>query len=161
MDRIALEILRRELQADGMVIADAASKARERFEAEWPGHLEAAAFELHRLYNVAEKAFERVCEAFENHFEKRGDYHERLLERMAPDLPGIRPALLDRANRAAWRDLKAFCHLFRHAYDIELDPHRIRPLVGRAQELGAAWPGHIERFVDVVRQALESDSAGG
>jgi hypothetical protein len=157
MDRIALEILARELQADGKVIADAAAKARERFEAAWPGHLEAAAFELHRLYNVAEKAFERVCEAFENHFEKRGDYHERLLERMALELPGIRPALLDRTTRVAWRDLKAFRHLFRHAYDIELDPDRMRPLIGRAGELAAAWPGRIEEFAGIVSQALESD----
>jgi hypothetical protein len=33
-------------------------------------------------------------EAFENHCEKAGDYHERLLERVSLDLPGIRPRFL-------------------------------------------------------------------
>src|SRR5437868_1156927 len=55
---------------------------------ESPGHLEACAYELARFYNILEKMLERICDGFENHLEKRGDYHERLLQRLNLELKG-------------------------------------------------------------------------
>jgi hypothetical protein len=75
MDAAGLTILLIELQADCTVIADAAKKANLRLPETAPGHLEACAYEPARLYNVIERMFERVCEDFENHFEKGGEYH--------------------------------------------------------------------------------------
>ena len=40
------------------------------------------------------KMLERICEAFENHFEKRGDYHEGSSSRLNLRLEGIRPAFI-------------------------------------------------------------------
>jgi hypothetical protein len=98
VDALGLDILVREIAADHAVLSDAVHKARTRLAEHGPGFLEAAAFEFGRHYNVMEKIFERVCDGFENHFERRGDYHEKLLQRMALPLPGLRqrssPALL-------------------------------------------------------------------
>lgn len=94
MDPVTLDILAAELEADCRVASDAATKAVLRVGEPHPGHLEAAAFEVARFYNVVERILERICEAFENDFEKRGDYHERLLQRLALTLPGIRPEFL-------------------------------------------------------------------
>ncbi len=74
MDRVALHILCRELREDARVLGSAAQRARERICDVHPGHLEACAFEINRAYNVLEKAFERVCMAFENHFDKQGGH---------------------------------------------------------------------------------------
>lgn len=108
MDSLGLQILIRELEEDGRVFAEATALARERVGQDHPGSLEACAYELNRSYNILEKCFERVCTAFENHFEKRGDYHERLIERLSLDLPGIRPAFLPPSFRGTVRDLKGF-----------------------------------------------------
>ena len=78
MDRVALQILHEGLKQDAAVIADAGEAARQRLAEAHPGSTEAAAYELQRFYNVLERSFERVCEAFENQFEKRGDYHEKV-----------------------------------------------------------------------------------
>ena len=83
MDPTPLTILLRELEADAAVIRDAAQKANLRLQQEAPGHLEACAYELGRTYNVLEWALERICDAFENHFEKQGDYH-RLVSLLRP-----------------------------------------------------------------------------
>ncbi|MGA2658823.1 MAG: hypothetical protein ABSH34_15070 [Verrucomicrobiota bacterium] len=99
MDAAGLTILLAELEADCSVLADAGRKAGLRLRDQCPGHLEACAYELARLYNVLEKMLERVCEAFENHFEKRGDYHEKLIQRLNLPLEGIRPAFIP-AGRA-------------------------------------------------------------
>jgi len=155
MDIVTLQILARELHADSAVVGDAAQKAEDRYAADWPGHLEACAFEIHRLYNVIERSLERVCEAFENHFERKGDYHERLLERMTLDLPGIRPPFLEASDRALLRELKSFRHLFRHAYDLHLDPEKLGRVLSLATTAAAAFPTWCDRFLVPVRTALE------
>ena len=112
MDRVGLAILEQELKADAVVMAEAARLARERLEDEHAGHLSSCGYELNRFYNVLEKSFERLREAFENHFEKSGDYHERIIERVSLDLPGIRPPFLSTDFRSRVRELKELPALF-------------------------------------------------
>ena len=154
MDAVALEILHEGLKQDAAIVAQAAARARERLAENHPGSREACGFELHRLYNVLEKSFERVCEAFENHFEKRGDYHEKIIERMTLALPEIRPAFLPAAVRPQVRELKSFRHLIRHAYDLELRADRLAELVAVAAEVAGEFPGWIATFVASVRKEL-------
>ena len=116
------------------------------------GRWAATAFELNRFFNVLEKSFERLCETFENHFEKGGSYHERLIERMELGIGGIRPAFLPPEARRPVRELKGFRHVMRHAYDLDLDPERISRLVAEAAEVAEAFRGWCERFLTEVRQ---------
>ncbi len=152
MDRIGLAILEQELKADATVMAEAARLADERLRDEHAGHLSPCGYELNRLYNVLEKSFERLCEAFENHFAKAGDYHERLLERMSLDLPGIRPRFLPPEFRSPVRELKSFRHFFRHAYDPILRSDRLAELVAAATGVSDALPTWIRGFCDAVRR---------
>jgi hypothetical protein len=154
MDRVALEILTVELRQDATVVADAVRLARVRLEESHDGHLEACGFELQRLYNVLEKAFERVCTAFENHFDKQADYHERLIQRMVLEIPGVRPAFLPRAAQDGIRELKAFRHVFRHAYELRLRKDRLAELVSLAENAAAAFPTWSGDFVARVKAEL-------
>jgi hypothetical protein len=121
---------------------------------EHAGHLSACGYELKRMDNVLEKSFERLCEAFENHFEKVGDYHERLLERMSLDLPGIRPRFLPPEFRARVRELKSFRHFLRHAYEPILRSDRLAELVAAAAAVSAIFPTLASRFCDAVRETV-------
>jgi len=105
MDAGGLIILLKEMEADCVVARDAAQKAALHLRQESSGRLEACAYGLSRFYNVLERMFERICEEFENHFEKRGDFHEKLIQRLALNLEGIRPAFIphDRAPDSAAR----------------------------------------------------------
>jgi hypothetical protein len=154
MDRIGLAILEQELAADATVMAEAARLAVERLADEHAGHLSACGYELNRFYNVLEKSFARLCEAFENHFEKAGDYHERLLERVTLDLPGIRPRFLPAEQRSRVRELKSFRHFFRHAYDPILRADRLAELVTAASDVSAAFPEWVCRFCAAIRAEL-------
>ncbi|MBI2150861.1 MAG: hypothetical protein HYU27_09715, partial [Acidobacteria bacterium] len=128
MDPAGLTILLRELQGDCVVAGNAGRKAATLLEQESPGRLEACAYELARFYNVLEKMLERICEAFENHLEKRGDYHERLIQRLSLDLEGIRPAFIPLDRASDIRELKGFRHVTRHAYDLTLRADRLAEL---------------------------------
>lgn len=160
MDTVMLHILCRELEEDHKVLLDASAKAAERLVARHPGHLEAAAFELNRAYNVLEKAFERVCGAFENHFEKRGDYHEQLISRISLEIPGFRPAFLPPKSRPDVRELKNFRHIFRHAYDLELRADRVSELAGIVLKLTASFRTWIEEFEANVPKFIKLPDAG-
>jgi hypothetical protein len=151
MDAAGLTVLLAELDADGAVVADAARKASLRLAETTPGHLEACAYELARLYNVFEKIFERICEEFENHFEKRGDYHERLIQRLSLSLEGIRPAFIPKNRVPDVRELKGFRHISRHAYDLVLRADRLAELVRIAEAVSAELPSWCAEFAQTIR----------
>ena len=151
MDAAGLTILLAELEADCSVLADAGRKAGLRLRDPFPGHLEACAYELARLYNVLEKMLQRICEAFENHFEKRGDYHEKLIQRLNLRLEGIRPAFIPPGRVDEVRELKGFRHVMRHGYDLTLRPDRLSELASVAERLAAELPAWCAEFGSKVR----------
>lgn len=152
MDSVGLEILERELAADRKVLADAAQKAAARIHESSPGHLEACAYEMARFYTVFERMLENICEAFENHFERQGDWHEKLLVRLSLDLPGLRPAFFPQGGLADLREIKRFRHMIRHAYDLELRADRLQELVAIVERVEAAVPGWCASFSSAVRR---------
>ena len=152
MDAAGLIILVKELEADCRVARAAAENAALLLREGGRGHLEACAYELGRMYNIVERMFERICEDFENQFEKRGDYHERLLQRLSLDLPGIRPSFLPPNEAPALRELKGFRHLTRHAYDLTLRADRVEELTKMAVELTGKLPGWCLEFERKVRR---------
>lgn len=158
MDAAGLTILLTELEADCAVAADAGRKAGLRLREQTSGHLEACAYELARLYNVLGKALERICEAFENRFEKRGDYHERLIERLSLRLEGIRPAFIPADRVAEVRELKGFRHVMRHAYDLTLRADRLAELVALAARLADDLPAWCADFARQVRAEQHWDA---
>ncbi|MGH8021840.1 MAG: hypothetical protein ACREIA_26865 [Opitutaceae bacterium] len=152
MDAVGLSILEQELGADLVVLRDASAKARQRLSERTPGFAEAAAYELARHYTVLEKALERICQTFENHFDKRADYHERLLQRVGLDLPGIRPAFIPSGAVAPLRELKGFRHVVRHAYDLALRPERLDELTAIAEKVSTDFEAWLKTFVTTVRK---------
>jgi len=151
LDPEGLIILLKELEVDSAVARDAAEKAEQRFSESSSGRLEACAYELGRCYNVFERMLERICEQFENHFEKRGDFHEKLLQRLALPLEGIRPAFIPRERLTDIRELKGFRHVMRHAYDLTLREDRLAELVSIAKSLGDDLPVWSADFGNQVR----------
>jgi hypothetical protein len=151
MDAAGLTILMAEMQADCAVVADAAGRAAARLPEATPGHLEACAYELGRLYNVVERLFERVCEHFENHFDKQGAYHEKLILRLSLSLNGIRPAFIPADQIERVRELKGFRHVTRHAYDLVLKPERLAELTKIAGEVALELPQWCAEFAENVR----------
>lgn len=51
-------------------------------------------------------------------------------------IPGIRPKLLSQESYRVLNELRGFRHIFRHAYDYELDPERVDSL---KQKIAVKW----------------------
>lgn len=152
MDAVGLTVLMRELAADCAVVAGAADNAAHWVSEPAAGRLEASAYEMNRFYTVLERMLERICEAFENHFERSGNYHEKLLQRLALDIPGLRPAFLPAQALSDLQELRRFRHLVRHAYDLTLRADRLGELVEMAKRTSAGLPRWCDKFAAAVRR---------
>lgn len=109
------------------------------------------AYLLHNLYCALEDVFQEIAKTFENRIEDPSKYHRELLNRMQLDVPGIRPKLLSRESRLVLDELRGFRHIFRHAYDYELNPDRVKSL---KHTMLAHWK-RIEKDVGVFTGFLQ------
>ncbi len=83
---------------------------------------------LHNLYSAIEENFEQIARTFENTVEDKRKYHRELLRRMTLEIEGIRPKVISKETFKFLDELRAFRHLFRHAYDYELESKKIKEL---------------------------------
>ena len=114
------------------------------------------AYRLHNLYNAFENIFQNIAATFENTLDDSARWHAQLLERMRLDAMPIRPAVIDDTAYDALDELRRFRHLFRYAYDMELDPQRLRLVLTKALQLKAIYRPQFERFLEFLR-ALQAD----
>lgn len=85
-------------------------------------------YELHNFYSGMEDLFKEVAKIFENYVEDVQKFHMELLKRMKLSIEGIRPNLISETSFKFLNELRKFRHIFRHAYDYELDAERVREL---------------------------------
>jgi hypothetical protein len=65
---------------------------------------------------------------------------------MTLDIPGVRPALWRESVVQPLRELRAFRHVFTHAYDLVLDPDKLRLLLKYADGVNRELPALIREF---------------
>lgn len=111
---------------------------------------------LHNLYCALEDLFQEIARTFENRIEDLSKYHRELLKRMQLDVRGIRPKLLSKESYLILNELRGFRHIFRHSYDYELAPDRVKDL---KQKILTNW-GLIEKdlkvFMDFLQKTIKS-----
>lgn len=154
MDRVALAVLRREVEADVAVASDAARLAKVRFAGGEARDFEATAFQWVRCYNALEQAALRIAKAFENQIDDEGGWHAELMRRLTLDIPGVRPAVFERADFLHLRELRGFRHLVVHAYDLTLEAERLARLLTHVTAIFEVVPVRFAAFFDQVASSL-------
>ncbi|MDH3602078.1 MAG: nucleotidyltransferase domain-containing protein, partial [Candidatus Tectomicrobia bacterium] len=91
--------------------------------------MNALASYLHQFYTGCERILERIAVTVDGGLPGGAFSHANLLAQMAQELPGIRPAILNRTLWLRLQDYLSFRHFFRHAYGYTLDWAKLRPLV--------------------------------
>ncbi len=82
---------------------------------------------IHQFYGI-ESIFERITVWLGEERPKGIYWHAELLNRMAAEQKGIRPAVISEALRDRLEEYLKFRHFFRHAYGYTLQWTKIRPL---------------------------------
>ena len=157
MDRIEIQTLQDEMLDDCRVALDALAKAIVRFERRDEIAFEACGHQLCRFYITFEQMGLRVAKAFENSIDDEKGWHSALLARLSIRICGVRPALIPTDLKSPLSELKAFRHVFVHAYDLELDPEKLALLLKYAQIVANRLPDLIKEFVHTVAQDEQSE----
>jgi hypothetical protein len=160
-----LRILRGELLDDVRLLEAAEDKWRlmkEKLARIEPDEFDyvALGYTLSNLYGVMEGYFLRVAKAFENRIDP-SRWHRDLLDRMAIEVSGVRPAILLPAEKIAIDELRAFRHVFRHIYQGQLDVEKLSLVDRRAPAAIAAFRDAHERFLLVLDDLVRAVSGAG
>ena len=157
MDHLALQTLREEMLDDCRVTVDAFQKAAARFERQEEVAYEGCAHQLCRMYNAFEQMGLRVAKSFENNIDDDQGWHGALLNRLAIKIEGVRPALIPHELKLPLQELKAFRHVFVHAYELELDPEKLALLLKYARTVADRLSALVEEFVRKVAGEQQID----
>ncbi|MHB8204210.1 MAG: ribonuclease toxin HepT-like protein [Desulfomonilaceae bacterium] len=114
--------------------------------------IESIGYWLHNLYCAYEDLFKIVCSFWENNMSSASGYHTSLLKRMVFGIEGIRPALLSDDSFRVLDELRAFRHVFRHAYSHGLEEERVMILLNRIKSSNPI----IKKDLASFRQAVVS-----
>jgi len=150
MDDIALQTLREEMLDDCRVALEAYQKAVVRFERKEEVAYEGCSHQLCRMYNAIEQMGLRVAKVFENNIDDEQGWHSALLNRLAIKIEGIRPALVPQQLKLPLQELKAFRHVFVHAYELDLDPEKLALLLKYARTIADQLRALVEEFIRQV-----------
>lgn len=123
------------------------AKIDDRRHTKGAANLESLAYQLHNLYCAFEDLFSLVAGFFENRIDEKAGYHRELLWRMKIAIQGVRPALLSEDTYRLLDSLRAFRHVFRHAYSYELDAHKVAIVLEDALKLRTRYQEELDRFL--------------
>jgi len=108
---------------------------------------ESLSYHLHNLYCAFEDMFLMIADFFENEIAEKAGYHKYLLLRMSVEIEGVRPPVISKETMRLLDNLRAFRHLFRHAYGYRLENSKVKMVLEVALKLKGVWKEEIEGFI--------------
>lgn len=93
------------------------------------GYLKATVFDLHGFYTGVERVFRLIAEIIDGSLPDGQAWHKMLLEEMAREVEGVRPAVISGTTLELLDEYLRFRHLIRNVYSFNLLPEKVRPLV--------------------------------
>ena len=121
--------------------------------------LNSLALNLHSFYNGLERIFETLARWLDPMFPSGERWHRDLLEQMAREMPGVRPAVLSAESVERLDEFLAFRHRVRNLYGFNLEEKRLHELLERLPQAWQSARVDIESFRSLLqRAALEDES---
>jgi hypothetical protein len=119
-------------------------------------YLDGVALNLHSFYAGLERMFELIATIVDGEMPTGAHWHQLLLEQMASEVYGIRPAVISAATGQLLDEYRGFRHIVRNVYTFRFDPAKIEKLVedapaafGQARAELLAFASFVEQQADV------------
>ncbi|MDH4415000.1 MAG: hypothetical protein QE484_16955 [Rhizobium sp.] len=116
------------------------------------GAVSAASLGVHNVYNGIEDILMSLARDLDGSAPTGPTLHQDILDQMASELAGRRPALLSPDLHMQLTELKGFRHLVRHKYGFDLKPEKVVDNVERLQHV---FPTFAKRLKDLHDQLAE------
>jgi len=117
-------------------------------------YLDGVALNLHSIYSGLERIFERIATAIDGSIPSGTNWHRELLNQMAIEVPGIRPAVISSDLKEKLEEYRGFRHVVRNVYTYRLKPEKIEGLVSMLNTVIAKIETDITGFAKFL-QSIE------
>jgi uncharacterized protein YutE (UPF0331/DUF86 family) len=112
------------------------------------GALSAVSLGVHNIYNGIEDILTSLARDVDDFVPVGPAAHQDILDQMAAEVGGIRPALLDPQLYETLTEIKGFRHLVRHKYGFDLKSEKV---VENVERIRHAFPAFVEAVVTLER----------
>lgn len=124
----------------------------------FPGHQEhyfnSVAMNLHSFYNGVERIFEIIARQIDPEFPSGDRWHRKLLDQMAKEIPGKRPAIISSETLSLLDKFLAFRHLVRSLYAFQLEPERLGALMSFLEDALSCIKHDLNFFCQLLDKAI-------
>lgn len=117
-------------------------------------YVDGVALNLHGFYSGLERLFELIATAVDQNKPQGAEWHKELLEQMAKEVTGIRPAVISDQVQRDLDEYRRFRHLIRNVYTFKLVPAKVGDLMQKTSRLYIQVRREMLAFADFLeRQA--------
>ena len=102
---------------------------------------------LHSFYNGVENIFKVIAEYLDDFTPNGGRWHQDLLEQMALEIPGVRPAILSSELAETLREYLELRHFFRHSYSFQIEWEKLKPKVEKLNAIFTHFETALVNFI--------------
>jgi hypothetical protein len=120
-------------------------------------YLDSVALNLHSFYGGLERLFELIATTVDGALPQGANWHQVLLEQMAEEVPGVRPAVISGRTYEALDEYRGFRHVVRHVYTFLFDAARVQQLVEKAATVFAQVRPELEAFATFLEQRAQAE----
>jgi hypothetical protein len=120
-------------------------------------YLDAVALNLHSFYSALERLLELIARHVDRSVPDNEAWHRELLQQMATDQPGIRPAVIGTETAERLDTFRRFRHLVRNVYTFNLQPEKMEELFLVLEPLWAQLQRELLAFASFL-EALDGAS---
>jgi len=117
--------------------------------------LHAMASLLHGFYTGVESIFERIVIHLGEGMPKGEFWHRDLLEQVAVEYKKLRPAVIDEQLQTTLKSYLDFRHFFRHAYGVNLEWIKLRPLAEGLKKTFDTLQRQLIEFFDKIQTKMD------
>lgn len=119
-------------------------------------YLDGVALNIHGFYSGLERLLELIAAYVDGTKPTGENWHQALLQQMAGEQPGLRPAVISETTFASLDEYRGFRHVVRNVYTFKFDPSKIQTLVANVSPLFLQTQTELLAFADFLDQQAPS-----
>jgi hypothetical protein len=124
-------------------------------------YLDSVALNLHGFYAGLERLFELIATVIDGRKPGGANWHQLLLQQMAAEIPGVRPAVISEKTLEILDEYRGFRHIVRNVYTFKFDPDKMQGLVTKAPGAYTRICAELRAFTDFLEQRAQAFSGEG
>ncbi|MBM4460284.1 MAG: antitoxin [Chloroflexi bacterium] len=118
-------------------------------------YLDGVALNLHGFYSGVERLFELIARRIDHNLPTSQTWHRDLIELMAQDVSGVRPAVIGKERVHALDEFRRFRHLVRNVYTMNLVPEKMIGLMASLNEQWQVLRAELLAFADFLEDLAQ------